>query len=102
MAFAIMGLIGSLMGFIQALFGFADVNIGEVGAAVTFVLSSSFAAMLGMLLVGAPLEDHAVRTGRMAAPSAFSRVSWYVFPMLALIFLVLMFVMVVTPITKPQ
>jgi flagellar motor component MotA len=102
MAFAIMGLIGSLMGFIQALFGFADVDIGDVGAAVTFVLSSSFAALLGMLLVGAPLEDHAVRTGRMAAPSAFSRASWYVFPMLALIFLVLMFVMVVTPVTRPQ
>jgi hypothetical protein len=102
MAFAVTGLIGSLMGFIQALFGFADVNIGDIAAAVTFVLSSCFAALLGMLLVGAPLEDRAIRTGRTAAPSAFSRVSWYVFPMLALIFLVLMFVMVVTPMTAPQ
>jgi len=101
-AFAVMGLIGSLMGFIQALFGFADVNIGDIAAAVTFVLSSCFAALLGMLLVGAPLDDYAVRTGRTAAPSVFSRVSWYVFPMLALIFLILMFVMVVTPITKQQ
>jgi hypothetical protein len=100
-AFAVAGLIGSLMGFIQALFGFAGVSIAEIAAAVTFVLTSCFAALLGMLLVGAPLEDRAIRAGRATAPSVFSRVSWYVFPMPALIFLVLMFFMVVTPVTKP-
>jgi hypothetical protein len=102
MGFALTGLIGSLIGFVQALFGFASYRIEDVAAAVTFVLSSCFAALLGMLLVGAPLEDRAVRMGRISRPSVFSRVAWYVFPLVALIFLVLMFVMIVTPITIPK
>jgi hypothetical protein len=35
--------------------------------------------------------------GRIGAPSAFSRVSWYVFPMLSLIFLVLVFNRIIMP-----
>jgi flagellar motor component MotA len=102
MAFAVTGLIGSLMGFIQALLGFANYSIAEVAAAVTLVLSSCFAALLGMLLVGAPMEDEAVCAGRISKPSVFSRAAWYVFPLVALIFLVLMFAIVVTPMTVPQ
>jgi hypothetical protein len=102
MGFALTGLIGSLIGFVQALFGFASYRIEDVVAAVTFVLSSCCAALLGMLLVGAPPEDRAVIMGRISRPSVFSRVAWYVFPLVALIFLVLMFVMIVTPITIPQ
>lgn len=56
------------------------------------ILSSCLTALLAMVLLGAPLEDHAIRTGSVAAPSGFSRVSWYVFPLLAAIFQVLAFI----------
>jgi flagellar motor component MotA len=104
-AFAGMGLIGSLMGFIQMLIGMTDPGphgIGQVAGAVAFVLSSCLTALLGMALVGAPLEDRAIRKGRVDAPSAFSRVSWYLFPLLSLIFLILIFINIIMPLPAPR
>jgi hypothetical protein len=104
-AFAGMGLIGSLMGFIQMLHGLTiggPKGIGHVAGALVFVLSSCFTALLGMVLIGAPLEDRAIRMGRAGAPSAFSRVSWYVFPLLSLVFLVLVFTMIILPLSSPR
>ncbi len=103
-AFAAMGLIGSLIGTIQMLFGMSEgmQGIGHAAGAFAFLLSSCLTALLGMVLVGAPLEDRAIRTGRVAAPSAFSRVAWYVFPLLALIFLVPMIFQLIAPLPGPQ
>ena len=102
-AFAGMGLIAYLMGCIQMLFGMTDPGpqgIAQVAGAIAFILSSCLTALLGMALVSAPLEDRAIRIGRVAAPSAFSRASWYVFPLLALMFLVLVFNVIITPICR--
>jgi hypothetical protein len=99
-AFACMGLIGSLMGFIQMLHGMtvpSPIGIARVAGALAFILFSCCTALLGMALVGAPMEDRAIRMGQAGAPSAFSRVSWYVFPLLSLIFVVLVFNMMITP-----
>ena len=99
-AFAGMGLIGSLMGFIQMLHGMTDPSprgIGKVAWALAFILASCFTALLGMAIIGAPLEDRGIRIGRVTGPSAFSRVSWYVFPLLSLIFLVLVYTMIILP-----
>ncbi len=99
-SFASMGFIGVLMAFIQMLLGIASAKIVSVASALVFVLSSCFAALLGMILVGAPLEDRAVRTGRIAKPSAFSRASWYGFPMLTLILVPLVIVIITTPLPR--
>jgi flagellar motor component MotA len=99
-AFAGMGLIGSLMGFIQMLHGMTDPSphgIGRVAGALANILISCFTALLGMAVIGAPLEDGSIRTGRIGTPSAFSRVSWYVFPLLSLIFLILVYTMIIVP-----
>jgi TonB family protein len=104
MSFASMGLIGFLMAFIQMLLGIGSSKIGSVVSALVFVLSSCFAALLGMILVAAPLEDRAVRTGRVAAPSAFSRAAWYGFPLLTLILTPLVIIIITTPLprNRPQ
>jgi hypothetical protein len=104
-AFAGMGLIGSLMGFIQMLHGMtfpSPQGIAQVAGAVAFVMFSCFTALLGMAIIGTPLEDRAIRTGRVDAPSAFSRVSWYVFPLLSLIFLILVFINIILPLPAPH
>jgi len=103
-AFAGMGLIGSLMGFIQMLIGMTNPGpqgIAHVAGAIAFVLFSCFTALVGMAIT-APLEDRAIRTGRVEAPSAFSRVSWYVFPLLSLIFLILVFINIIMPLPTPR
>lgn len=100
LGFAVTGFIGSLMGIIQSLLGFSSKNIQDVAAAIVFILSSCFFAMLGMMLVGAPLEDRSIKDLKAAEHSTLSRVAWYVFPLATLILLVVTFVMVVTPIKK--
>jgi hypothetical protein len=99
-AFACMGLLGCLMGFIQMLRGMTiptREGIGIVAGAIALIIAACFTAQLGMVLVGAPLEDRAIRTGRFYKPSAFSRVSWYVFPLLSLIFQILVFINMYVP-----
>ncbi|NOR54542.1 MAG: hypothetical protein GQ536_10740 [Candidatus Aminicenantes bacterium] len=100
LGFFVTGLIGSLMGFIQVLLGFASGGIDEIAAAVTFIISSCFVSWLGMMLVGAPLEDRMVKAGKINKHSLSSRFAWYVYPLVILIFLIMTFVVVVTPIVK--
>jgi len=98
--FALTGFLATLMGFVQAMFGFSSRGIQEVAAAITFILSSCFIALLGMMLIGNPLEDRSVKAGRGQKPLTLSRIVWFVFPLVVLILLFLTFVMVVTPIQK--
>jgi len=88
-ALAAMGTIGFLVGSIQIQ--------GHVAGAFGFLLSSCLTPLLGMVLIAAPLEDRAIRTGRIAAASALSRAAWYIFPLLALISLILMFFVFTIP-----
>lgn len=97
LGFALTGLISLLMGFIQALFGFVHQNIREISAALVFVVSASSFALLGMLVAGAPLEDREVMEGRRGQPGSLSRLLWVVFPLLAYLFLILAFIIVITP-----
>jgi flagellar motor component MotA len=98
--FALTGFLATLMGFVQAMFGFSSRGIQEVAAAITFILSACFVALLGMMLVGNPLEDRFFKIGKGQKPLTLSRIAWFIFPFMTLILLFLTFVMVVTPIQK--
>lgn len=95
---AVTGILGSLMGQMQALFAFTQKSIQEVTSALAFVISSCFLALLGMILAGLPLADHESTTAGRPGWSGLKRLAWYFFPLLALLFLVLTFIAVVTPI----
>ena len=95
------GLIGLLMGLIQALSGFVHRNVGEIATAVAFIISTASLTLLGLVAVAAPLEDREVMDGRREGPAPLSRFFWVLLPLLTFIFLILTFVMVVTPMTKP-
>ena len=97
LGFAMTGLISLLMGFIQALFGFVHRSLQDIVSAIAFIISAGSFTLLGMLVVAAPLEDREVMEGRRKQPSSLSRMFWIVFPLLAFIFLVLTFIMVITP-----
>jgi hypothetical protein len=98
--FALMGLLATLMGFVQAMFGFTSKEIQDVASAITFIISSCFIALLGMMLVGNPLIDRSVKASSLQKTQSFNRIAWFVFPFMALILLFLTFVMVVTPIKR--
>ena len=97
LGFAMTGLISLLLGFIQALFGFVHRSVQDIASALAFIISAGLFALLGMLAVGAPLEDREVMDGRGKRPDSLSRMFWIVFPILVFIFLVLTFIMVITP-----
>ena len=101
-AFAFTGVIGSLMGFVQALLGMSSGNLERISSALTFTLSSCFAALLGMILLGGPMEDRAAKNPLERGRTPLGRAAWYAFPLLALIFLVAVFVLIVTPFERPQ
>ncbi len=100
--FAATGMIGCLMGFVQALLGISPARIEAVSSGITFILSSCFAALLGIYLVGAPLEDRSAKVSRTTARTPLSRAAWYVLPLLALVFLVMTFVLVIIPFERHQ
>jgi hypothetical protein len=100
LGFAMTGLIALLAGLIQALFGFVHTNIQEIAAAVAFIISASLFALLGLVVIAAPLEDRDVMEGRRERPGPLSRMFWIVFPLLTFIFLLLTFIMVITPMKK--
>jgi hypothetical protein len=97
LGFAMTGLISLLMGLIQALFGFVHRNIGEIASAVAFIISASSLTLLGLIAVASPVGDREVMEGRREGPGALSRLFWVLLPLLTFIFLVLTFIMVVTP-----
>jgi hypothetical protein len=99
--FAMTGLVGLLAGFIQGLFGFVHRNVPEIAAACAFIISASSFSLLGLVAVAAPLEDREVMEGRRDKAASLSRLFWAVFPLVTFFFLVLTFIMVVTPMTKP-
>ena len=101
LGFAMTGLIGLLTGLIQAVFGFAHRNISEIATALAFIISASSLSLLGLVAVAAPLEDREIMDGRREKPGPLSRLFWAVFPLLTFIFLILTFIMVVTPMVKP-
>jgi hypothetical protein len=97
LGFAMTGLISLLMGLIQALFGFVHRNVGEIASAVAFIISASSLTLLGLVSVASPLEDREVMDGRREGPGPLSRFFWVLLPLLTFIFLILTFIMVVTP-----
>jgi len=97
LGFAMTGLVSLLMGLIQGLFGFVHRNVGEIASAVAFIISASSLTLLGLIAVAGPREDREVMEGRRERPGPLSRLFWVLLPLLTFIFLVLTFIMVVTP-----
>jgi hypothetical protein len=98
--FALTGMLATLMGFVQAMIGFSSKDIQDVASAITFILSSCFMALVGMMLVGNPLVDRSIKAADVKKIQPLNRIAWFVFPLMTLILLFLTFVMVVTPIKK--
>jgi len=101
LGFAMTGFISLLMGLIQAMLGFAHTSVQEIASAIAFIISASSFALLGLVVIAAPLEDREVMDGRRERPGPLSRMFWAVFPLLAFIFMILTLIMVITPMKKP-
>ncbi len=101
LGFSLTGLVGLLTGLLQTLFGFIRANIGEIASALAFIISVSSFTLLGLIAVAAPIEDREAMDGRTKKPGALSRAVWAVFPLLAYLFLLLAFLLVITPMKKP-
>ena len=94
LGFACTGLIGSLLGIGQALQGFSMVKIEVVAQGITFMISSCFAVLAGLLAIAYPLLDRS----RDRRSMRLSRLVWYGFPILTLLVIAMAAAMVMIPI----
>lgn len=98
LGFAFSGFIGSMIGLVQILHFLTGGTIHDVVSAICFSLLSCFTALLGIILVGIPIEDRAFKHARIRQGFYLSRFVWYGFPLVSLIFIAFAVVMVITPV----
>ena len=101
LASAMTGLVGGIVGFLRVMLAISHANITNVAGSIAFIISSCFLALLIMVLAGIPLSDRERRSSPSFMATPLLRLAWYVFPFLVLIFLILAFILVVTPFQKP-
>ena len=94
LGFAYAGGVSALFGLVRALHGFAEISIPLVSAGSSWMISSCFVALVGMLTVAASMQDRVRR-----CEGGLSRLAWYGLPSVSLIILALVVLMVMTPIT---
>jgi len=97
LGFALSALIGGIRGVLQALHAFSTGRIELVAEAIWSIPAVWFIGLAGMLLFGFPLED---RAARRQEPGTLGRVAWYGAPLAALLFLLIVILMVITPMEK--
>jgi len=93
------GAIGVLLGLTRALHGFATTSIADVAGGLMFAISSAYAALAGLAVVGLPLLDRDARE-RGRTPAA-ARWAAYGFPLVVLAVLALAVLLVTIPMERP-
>jgi hypothetical protein len=95
--FALAGAVGALVGLLQAFHGFSISKIETVAGGLVFSLSAAVAALVGLIAVGYPIESRAAARGQ-SEPSG--RVAWSA-AFSAVLLVLIVCVMVMTPMTAP-
>lgn len=94
-ALALAGALASLAGLVLLLLGFADQSLARIVSGLSFILTSCFVALAGMLTVANPIEDRRLREG--GDPFPITRTAWLLLPVATLILLVIALVLAMTP-----
>jgi hypothetical protein len=93
------GAIGLLLGLTRGLHGFAVASIADVAGGLMFAISSGYAALAGLAVVGLPLLDRDAREGGRTPAAA--RWAAYGFPVVVLAVLALAVLLVMVPMERP-
>jgi len=93
------GTVAIVLGLTRALHGFATVSIDEVAGGLMLAVSSGYAALAGLVVVGLPLLARDRRAGLRPPPAA--RRALLGFPVVVLLLLALNILLVLVPMEKP-
>jgi hypothetical protein len=93
------GAIGLLLGLTRGLHGFAVASIADVAGGLMFAISSSYATLAGLAVVGLPLLDRDAREGGRTPAAA--RWAAYGFPVVVLAVLAFAVLLVMVPMERP-
>jgi hypothetical protein len=97
-ALATAGTVAILLGLTRGLHGFATVSIDEVAGGLMFAISSAYAALGGLAVIGLPLLDRDAGEGREARAAA--RRAALGFPLVVLLLLATTVLLVMVPMEK--
>lgn len=98
-ALAAAGTVAILLGLTRGLHGFATVSVDEVAGGLMFAISSGYAALGGLAVVGLPLLDRDAGEGHEARAAA--RGAALGFPLVVLLLLAFTVLLVMVPMEKP-
>ncbi len=93
------GSMGVLLGLTRGLHGFATASIGDVAGGLMFAISSGYAALAGLAVLGLPLLDRDAREGHR--PPAAAQWALYGFPLVILAVLAFTVLLVMVPMERP-
>lgn len=97
-ACALAGALAGLVGLLVALTGFAQQDLARVTSGVSFMITSCSTALVGLLAAASLGGSADVERPRESASVVQS--AWALFPLVAVLFLVIVFLLVVTPMTR--
>jgi len=93
------GALGIALGLTRGLHGFATVSIEDVAGGLMFAISSGYAALAGLAVVGLPLVASDLREGRRASGAV--RLAILGFPVVVALLLAVTILLAVVPMEKP-
>ncbi len=94
------GALCALAGLVRALLGMAGQDIAGVSSGISFLVTTCFATLVGLTLVTFAADDRNRSRHGMNGAVVAARIAWVVFPLVTVGLMVIVFIMILTPMTK--
>ncbi len=94
------GTLGAFAGLVRALLGMAGQDIAAVSSGIGFLVTACFTTLLGLALVTFSADDRGRLRHEMNGTVFAARIAWVTFPLVTVGLMVIVFIMILTPMTR--
>jgi len=94
------GVLCALAGLARALLGMAAQDIAGVSSGISFLVTTCFTTLVGLALVTFSMDDRSRLRHEMNGAVLAARIAWVVFPLVTVGLMVIVFIMILTPMTR--
>ena len=94
------GVLCALAGLARALLGVAGHDIAGVSSGISFLVTTCFTTLLGLALVTFSADDCNRLRREMNGAVVAARIAWVAFPLVTVGLMVIVFIMILTPMTR--
>jgi hypothetical protein len=94
------GVLCALVGLARALLGVAGQDIAGISSGISFLVTTCFTTLVGLVLVTFSMDDRGRLRHGMDGAMLAARIAWVVFPLVTVGLMVIVFIMILTPMTR--